>query len=280
MTLPEWKAIPVRTRRSRKRLHNLIATEFSLLTWIELPNPIKRSKKKLFNYYAEELHLEEFKELLKNEVRSTRIYYNYLKENADPSSAPTLTVIITDGTDPLKNAEVTINETTETTDATGTAEFTLDYDDYIAEIQLAGYITQEVELKFRSNKKTFNIILEEQQGTSGTLTVTCVDSEQTPLENSIIFTSDEQYATVTEFLEAVEQDLTIALGYGLTDNTGEALIMTMGEDWQPIEPIIEFEAGTYYIYAVTGDFAKGYVGTVNINGDTTTTITLTLIEGG
>lgn len=161
MTLPDWKALPVRTKRSRRRLHNLIATEFSLNSWSALPNPIKRSKKKLFNYYAEELHLEEFKELLKSEVRSTRIYYNYLKENADPSSAPTLTIIVTDGTEPLKDAEVTINETTETTDATGTAEFILDYDNYIAEIALTGYITQEVELKFRSNKKTFNIILEE-----------------------------------------------------------------------------------------------------------------------
>ena len=161
MVLPNWKAIPVRTKRSRKRLHNLIATEFNLDSWTELPNPIKRSKKKLFNYYAEELHLEEFKELLKQEVRSTRVYYNYLKENANTSSAPTLTIVVTDGEDPLKDADVTIGETTEATDATGTAEFTLDYDDYEATIALTGYDTQVVELKFRSNKKTFTIILTE-----------------------------------------------------------------------------------------------------------------------
>ena len=161
MTLPNWKALPVRTKRSRKRLHNVIATEFNLDSWTELPNPIKRSKRKLFNYYATELHLEEFKELLKNEVRSTRVYYNYLKENANASSAPTLTVVVTDGEDPLEDADVTIGETTETTDATGTAEFTLDYDDYEATIELTGYDTQVVELKFRSNKKTFTIILEE-----------------------------------------------------------------------------------------------------------------------
>ena len=161
MTLPNWKALPVRTKRSRKRLHNVIANEFSLDSWTELPNPIKRSKKKLFNYYAEELHLEEFKELLKQEVRSTRVYYNYLKENANAISAPTLTVAVTDGTDPLQDADVTIGETTEATDATGTAEFTLDYDDYEATIELTGYDTQVVELKFRSNKKTFTIILTE-----------------------------------------------------------------------------------------------------------------------
>ena len=161
MTLPNWKALPVRTKRSRKRLHNVIANEFSLDSWTELPNPIKRSKKKLFNYYAEELHLEEFTELLKQEVRSTRVYYNYLKENANAISAPTLTVAVTDGTDPLQDADVTIGETTEATDATGTAEFTLDYDDYEATIELTGYDTQVVELKFRSNKKTFTIILTE-----------------------------------------------------------------------------------------------------------------------
>ena len=162
MVLPNWKAIPVRTKRSRKRLHNLIATEFNLDSWTELPNPIKRSKKKLLNYYAEELHLEEFKELLKQEVRSTRVYYNYLKENANTSSAPTLTIVVTDGEDPLKDADVTIGETTEATDATGTAEFTLDYDNYSATIELKDYVTQVVELKFRSNKKTFTIILEEE----------------------------------------------------------------------------------------------------------------------
>lgn len=162
MTLPNWQALPVRTKRSRRRLHNVIATEFSLNSWNELPNPIKRSKKKLLNYYAEELHLEEFKELLKQEVRSTRVYYNYLKENANTSSAPTLTVVVTDGTDPLKSAEVTIGETTEETDAKGEAEFTLDYDNYEATIELKDYVTQVVELKFRSNKKTFTIILEEE----------------------------------------------------------------------------------------------------------------------
>ena len=161
MTLPNWKAIPLRTKRSRKRLHNLIADEFNLDSWTELPNPIKRSKRKLFNYYAEELHLEEFKELLKEEVRSTRVYYNYLKENANASSAPTLTIVVTDGEDPLKDADVTIGEDTEATDATGKAEFTLDYDDYSATIELTGYDTQTVELKFRSNKRTYNIILEE-----------------------------------------------------------------------------------------------------------------------
>ena len=84
-----------------------------------------------------------------------------MKENANASSAPTLTIIVTDGEDPLKDADVTIGEDTEATDATGKAEFTLDYDDYSEKIELTGYVTQTVELKFRSNKKTFTITLTE-----------------------------------------------------------------------------------------------------------------------
>lgn len=165
MTLPDWKAIPVRTKRSRKRLHNLIANEFSLDSWIQLPLSIKRSKRHLYDFYASELHLEEFNELKKRNIRGAKVYYEYLKENADPSDAPTLTIVVVDeDDDPLEDATVTIGEDSETTDKDGEATFSLDYDDYIANIALTDYVTQEVSLKFRSNKKTFKIILEVESG--------------------------------------------------------------------------------------------------------------------
>lgn len=160
MTLPDWKAIPVSTKRSRKKLHNLIADEFSLDSWISLPLYMKRSKRHLYDYYASELHLEEFKELLKKDIRKTRNYYEYLKENADTSDAPILTIVVVDEDDlALEDASVTIGETSELTDKDGEATFSLDYDNYNAEISLTDYVTQSVELKFRSNKKTFKIIL-------------------------------------------------------------------------------------------------------------------------
>lgn len=164
MTLPNWNAIPVRTKRSRKRLHNLIAAEFSLPLWTKLSPITKRSKKNLYNYYASVLHLEEYKELNKELIRSTRLYYTYLKTNANKSSAPTLTIVVKDEDDTaLKDATVTIGEDTEDTDKDGKATFTLDYDDYTATIALTNYITQTAEIKFRSNKKTFTIILEAEE---------------------------------------------------------------------------------------------------------------------
>lgn len=160
MTLPSWTDIPLRTKRSRKRLHNLIAAEFSLDTWIELPLSIKKSKKRLYDYYAKELHLEEFKELKKRNIRGAKSYYEYLKENANASDAPTLTIVVVDEEDTaLEGATVTIGEDSETTDNDGEATFSLDYDNYTATISLTDYVTQSVELKFRSNKKTFKIIL-------------------------------------------------------------------------------------------------------------------------
>ena len=275
MTLPNWKAIPVRTKRSRKRLHNVIATEFNLDSWTELPNHIKRSKKRLFNYYAEELHLEEFKELLKKDVRSTREYYVYLKENANPSSAPTLTITVKSDDTAVSGASVTIGSTTKSTGSDGKASFDLEYGDYEATISASGYETSTEELKFRSNKKTFTITLEESTATSGTLTVTTVDSEQAPLESCMVFASDEQYDTVMEFYAALQQDPSILLSMGRADNTGEALMMTMSEEGQAVEPVITFEGGNHYLYAITSNGTLFYVGSVSIDGDTTTTITLT-----
>ena len=217
---------------------------------------------------------------MKKDLRSTREYYVYLKENSNPSSAPTLTITVKSDDTAVSGASVTIGSTTKSTGSDGKASFDLEYGDYEATISASGYETSTEELKFRSNKKTFTITLEESTATSGTLTVTTVDSEQAPVESCMVFASDEQYNDFMTFMGAVEQDPTIALGMGLTDNTGEALLMTMGESFQPVEPTITFEAGNHYIYAISGDFTKGYIGTVSINGDTTTTITLTPLQGG
>ena len=50
MVLPNWDALPVRTKRSRKRLYALLASELSLTAWKSLPNNVKRSKIHLYNY--------------------------------------------------------------------------------------------------------------------------------------------------------------------------------------------------------------------------------------
>lgn len=198
-----------------------------------------------------------------------------------PRSRPTLKLTILDeDSDPVVGASVTIGEESETSDSAGVVEFDLEYGDYTATISKEGYVTATETLAFRSNHKNFTVTLEEAQVTGGTLTVTTVDSTQAPVEGNYVFVSDEQYSDIMAFMGAVEQDPTIVLGMGQTDNTGECTLMTMSEQGEPVEPTITFEAGTHYLYAVNMTSQGVYIGTVSINGDTTTTITLEQINTG
>ena len=64
MTLPDWDALPVRTKRSRKRLYAVIKGEYSSLTaWKSLNINVKRSKIHLHNYMATVLNLDTYDEL-------------------------------------------------------------------------------------------------------------------------------------------------------------------------------------------------------------------------
>lgn len=263
MTLPNWKAIPVRTKRSRKRLHNLIAEEFNLDSWTELPNPIKRSKKRLFNYYAEELHLEEFKELLKKDVRSTREYYIYLKENANPSSAPTLSITVKSGDSAVSGASVTIGSTTKSTGSDGKTTFTLDYDDYLVEVSKNGYVDYEENIKFRANHKSFTLNIEAEPATTGTVTITVLNnSDDSPIMNASVELSDDY-----------EGNNVIASGF--TDENGESVLLTDPHDLNSTD--IPF--GNYYLYTAPGGYTK-YNEAFTVDGDETLTIKLTEAEGG
>lgn len=258
MTLPNWKAIPVRTKRSRRRLHNLIADEFNLDSWNELPNPIKRSKKKLFNYYAEELHLEEFKELLKKDVRSTREYYIYLKENANPSSAPTLTITVKSGDSAVSGASVTIGETTKSTGSDGKTSFTLDYDDYLVEVSKSGYESATETLAFRSNHKNFEIELEAETPvvTTGTVSVT------------VTYKGNPQSG----------EEITLSTSDDLSDTSAKVAVGTTGDDGtctlKNQEDTEDIPFGNYYIFAVY-DNNTDYTSSLTVDGDEEVTITLT-----
>ena len=159
MTLPEWSALPLRTKRSRKRLYALIASELSLTAWKSLPNNVKRSKIHLYNYIASAKNLEEYDELAKNNMRSTRLLYTYIKENAS-GSKPTLTVKVKDGEDNVSGATVTIGTTEKTTDDSGETTYSLDYGNYTIEVEATGFEDYSENIKFRANHKTFIIPLE------------------------------------------------------------------------------------------------------------------------
>lgn len=263
MVLPNWDALPVRTKRSRKRLYTLLASELSLTAWKSLPNTVKRSKIHLYNYIASQKNLEGYDELAKNNMRSTRLLYTYIKENAS-GSKPTLKIKVKDGEDNVSGATVTIGTTEKTTDANGEVEFELEYGDYTATISAEGYATVTEELAFRSNHKNFEIELESSSGT-GTVTVTCQKSDGTPLV----------HAGVTLYLDMEEPPIAL----GRTDSNGTVTLETVNEEGEPSGIVADVPYGDYIL---TGDYynqvsytAYSYEGTLTVDGNEEITITLT-----
>ena len=177
MTLPDWDALPVRTKRSRKRLYAVLKGEYNGLTaWKSLPLNTKRSKIHLHNSIATTLKLDKYDELDKQLTRSTRLWYGYVKANASTNN-PNLVITVTDGTDPISSASVKIGSTTQTTNGEGKTTFSsLSYADYAVEVTKTGYYDLEDTVRFRANHKNFTFAIT----TLPTLTVTVTDDGETP----------------------------------------------------------------------------------------------------
>ena len=207
MTLPNWSALPVRTKRSRKRLYAVLKGEYvSLTAWKSLPLNTKRSKKHLHNYIAGVLNLDSYDELDKQVMRSTRLWYGYVKTNASGDS-PTLTITVTDGDDPISSASVKIGSTTQTTNGEGKTTFSgLTYGDYAVKVTKTGYYDLDDTVRFRANHKNFTLALT----TLPTLTVTVTDDGETPTAiNGATVTIDDVEKTTNSDGEA-----TFLLDYG------------------------------------------------------------------
>ena len=156
---------------------------------------------------------------------------------------PILTLTVTDGTDAISGATVTIGEDSDTTDADGQVEFELEYGDYSATIEASGYTTATESLAFRSNHKNFTVSLESATGT-GTVTVTCTEGGAIPIED----------VTVT-----LKQD-------SQTVKTG-----TSGEGGVCVLEDVPY--GTYTLEA-DDDMWGAYSGSLTVDGDETVTVTL------
>jgi len=229
MTLPDWDALPVRTKRSRKRLYAVIKGEYASLTaWKSLNINVKRSKIHLHNYMATVLNLDTYEELDKQVTRSTRLWYKYIKANASGSS-PTLTITVTDGTDPISSASVKIGSTTQTTNGEGKTTFSgLTYGDYAVKVTKANYYDLDDTVRFRANHKNFTLALD----TLPTLTVTVTDDGETPTTiNGATVTIDDVDKTTNASGEA-----TFKLDYG----DYEASVSADGYDTKTAD--IEFSA--------------------------------------
>lgn len=348
MTLPNWDALPVRTKRSRKRLYALLASELSLTAWKSLPYNVKRSKKHLYNYIASQKNLEEYDELAKNNMRSTRLLYTYIKENAS-GSKPTLKFKVKDGESNVSGATVTIGSTDKTTNGSGECTFTLDYDNYTVEVEKSGYEDYTENIKFRANHKTFTIPLEATKykvtvtakdssanalsnatvnikadttvmatgktgtdgkvelsvrtGTytleatssdetlsysgslvvdgeetetitltaevsTGTVTVTCQDESENPLEFASIFLCDSNQMPT-------QQDDSMLVAEGLSESDGTATLTLYDKETHQTTEVTDIPFDDYYLFAVNNDDTLNYAGTLTVDGDETTTITLT-----
>ena len=270
MVLPNWDALPVRTKRSRKRLYALIASELSLTAWKSLPNNVKRSKIHLYNYIAKAKNLEEYDELAKNNMRSTRLLYTYIKENAS-GSKPTLTIKVKDGESNVSGATVTIGTTEKTTDASGETTFTLDYDNYLVEVSKSGYLDYEENIKFRANHKSFTLNIEAEPATTGTVTVTCQDGGETPLNSASIFLCDSNQMPT-------QQDDSMLVAYGITEEEGTVTLTLWDKETHQETEVTDIPFDDYYLFANTQTLS--YAGTLTVDGDETATITLTEAEGG
>ena len=246
MTLPSWDSLPIRTKRSRKRLYGVIANEYSLTAWKALPHNVKRSKKHLYNYIASAKNLEEYDELAKNNMRSTRLLYNYIKENAS-GSKPTLTIKVKDGESNVSGATVTIGATDKTTNGSGECTFSLDYDNYTVEVEKTGFEDYSENIKFRANHKTFTIPLE---ATLCKVTVTAKDGSDNALNNATV--------------NIKQSSTTVATGKTGTDGKVE---------------LTGVRFGTYTLEAESSDKSLSYSGTLTVDGDETETITLTAPAG-
>ena len=78
-------------------------------------------------------------------------------------SLDTLNIVVSDGTDTITGASVTINDSGVVTDENGAASFDLEYGDYTCTVSKTGYDTVTESLSFRSNHKNFTITLTQEE---------------------------------------------------------------------------------------------------------------------
>lgn len=151
----------------------------------------------------------------------------------------------------------------------------LEYGDYTATISKDGYVTKTENIAFRNNHKNFSITLEEDTPTgTGTVTVTCVDSQATPLSkvhNMLLYTGD--------VLPTEEDDsMMVATGYNESGNVVELLVWDTATHQPTEDKQIPF--GTYNVIAEGEDTFSNtvsYNGTLTVDGNEEITITLTRV---
>lgn len=184
-----------------------------------------------------------------------------------PVMTDKLKLTIVDGTDePIGNVNVVVeNEDSKTTDENGKVEFDLPYGDYAVTVSKDGYGSVTDTLAFRSNHKNFSIVLE-MMGT-GTVTVTCTDNEDNPLENATVALSTEEY------FDSDNPNYDIVLGLNYTDTDGVATLKEIDRYDNPTDVDAEIPFGNYHLFVDYFDINQQksvlrYKGMLRVNSET------------
>ena len=176
-----------------------------------------------------------------------------------------MTITDKDTSDPLV-ASVTIGEETKDSGIDGVVQFTLAYGDYEATVECEGYTTATEELAFRSNHKNFTVELEAAAAQTGTVTVTCQNSEENPLAGTSVFLCS------TDDVPGQSDENVVA--YSNTNGNGECTLALWDTSTHQPTQVTDIPFGDYYLIA-TKALYETYNESFTIDGDETVTITLT-----
>ena len=145
--------------------------------------------------------------------------YPFLNSSEDEET-DTLQVTVTDGTNPVSGASVTIEEGTVLTDENGTASFSLEYGDYTCTVTCTGYESATESLSFRSNHKNFSITLTESGGGSDGVTITVLDNTNNdPVINAKVIVFDVDESIQEPIIPAITTDNNGQVAFNIIDGT-------------------------------------------------------------
>lgn len=183
MALPEWKDLSTTTRRSPKKIYNIIKNEVDkLFDPHEVTITIKDDDgnavsgatvvikgntettnaqgKVEYDLINDTYSVTVSKDSYKTTTADITVDDTHTTFNITINKLDTISFTINDGTDPIEGASVVIGDTTKTTGAAGGCTFpNMLYDTYTATITKTGYEDKTEEIEFDSSHKSFTVSL-------------------------------------------------------------------------------------------------------------------------
>lgn len=108
----------------------------------------------------------------------------------------------------------------------------------------------------------------EEKAETGTVTVTCQDSEENPVELAIIFLCDSNQMPIPP------NDSNV-VAYGFTESDGTATLTIWDKETHRPTEVTDIPFDDYYLFARDQEQLITYSGSLTVDGDEDVTITLT-----